>query len=91
MDKSKSLQIAPDLIWRVLSDETVVVSPADGEYCVLNGMGTIIWQLLIDQYSLSGIEAYLVENYAVSNEQAKEDISRFLFDLQQRGLLTWGA
>ena len=84
-------QIVPNLTWRVLNDETVVVSPNDGKYCVLNGLGTVIWQLLSEQYSLEGIEKYLVTNYEVSAEQAGEDIGRFLADLSQKGLLIWGV
>lgn len=84
-------QIVPNLTWRVLNDETVVVSPNDGKYCVLNGLGTVIWQLLSEQYSLEGIEKYLVTNYEVSAEQAGEDIGRFLVDLSQKGLLVWGS
>ena len=84
-------QIVPDLIWRVLDNETVVVSPSDGAYCVLNGLGTVIWQLLSEQYSLADVEHYLVKNYEVSAEQAREDVGGFLTDLSQRGLLVWGA
>jgi hypothetical protein len=84
-------QIEPNLTWRVLNEETVVVSPNDGKYCVLNGLGTVIWQRLSEQNSLEGIEKYLVTNYEVSEEQAREDIGRFLSDLSQKGLLVWGS
>lgn len=87
MRTEQNPQIVPDLIWRVLDEETVVVSPSDGEYCVLNGIGTVIWQLLSEQQSLADIEQYLVNNYQVSEEQAREDTGRFLTDLEQRGLL----
>ena len=91
MKTQQNPQIVPNLIWRVLDNETVVVSPRDGNYCVLNGMGTIIWQLLSEQNLLGDIELYLVNNYDVSVEQAREDIGCFLTDLDQRGLLVWGA
>jgi len=84
-------KIVPDLIWRVLDKETVVLSPSDGVYCVLNGLGTVIWQLLSEQHSLNAIEHYLVKNYEVSEEQAREDVARFLTDLAQRGLLVRSA
>ena len=84
-------KIQPNLVWRVLSNETVVVSPASGQYCVLNEMGTVIWQLVADSCSVPEIEAYLIENYEVSSEQAQADIGRFIADLQQRGLLTLGG
>jgi hypothetical protein len=84
-------QIDPDLIWRVLSDETIVLSPRDGAYCVLNGLGSVIWQLLSEQHSLADIEQVLVRNYEVSEEQAREDVGDFLTDLSQRGLLLQDA
>lgn len=79
------------LIWRILNDETVVVSPRDGAYCVLNSLGTVIWQLLSEQHSLADIEQYLINNYDVSEEQARKDMEDFLADLDKRGLLVWGA
>jgi hypothetical protein len=91
MNTEQIPQIVPNLTWRVLNDETVVVSPNDGKYCVLNGLGTVIWQLLSEQYSLEGIEKYLMIHYEVSEEQAREDIGRFLSDLSQKGLLVWGS
>ena len=84
-------QVIPNLIWRVLNEETVVVSPVDGKYCVLNGSGTVIWQLLVENCSLAGIEEHLAEYYEISREQARKDITLFLSDLQRRGLLVWGA
>jgi hypothetical protein len=91
MNNEGQPQVVPDLIWRVLKDETVVVSPVDGKYCVLNGIGSIIWQLLTEERSLGQIEQHLVDYYDVSAEQAQMDIGRFLSDLSQRGLVRWGA
>lgn len=80
-------KIKPNLIWRVLQEETVVVSPIDGRYCVFNGSGSTIWGLLTENSSLAEIEAHLVANYEVNPEVAREDIGRFLSELQERGLL----
>ena len=84
-------KIVPNLIWRVLNEETVVVSPINGEYCVFNEVGTIIWQLLTENYCQADIEKYLIRYYEVSKEQASLDVSCFLSDLQQRGLLIKGV
>jgi hypothetical protein len=86
----KQPQLAPGLIWRILQEETVVVLPVSGHYCVLNGSGTMIWQLLVENCSLAEIEARLMEHFALGPEQTREDIGRFLTDLQQRGLLVEG-
>ncbi len=91
MDIEDMPQVVPDLIWRVLDQETVVVSPVSGKYCVLNDLGTVIWQLLVEKCSVMDIEDHLVAQYEVSRDQARDDVSHFLSDLQQRGLLVWGV
>lgn len=85
------LQINPDLIWRELNDEIVIVSPPIGEYCVLNGMGSVIWQLLTDEHEQQDIEVYLVTHFDVTEEQARQDVDQFLADLHKRGMILWAS
>jgi hypothetical protein len=89
MNANQMPQIAPDLIWRFLDDNAVVVSPRLGEVRVLNGVGTIIWQLIAAHNSTEEIERYLVTHYDVSPEQASNDLQIFLTNLTERGLLVW--
>jgi hypothetical protein len=91
MNSNQTPQIAPDLIWRFLDDNAVVVSPRLGEVRVLNGVGTVIWQLIADHNSTVEIESYLVAHYDVSPEQASNDLQIFLTNLTERGLLEWEA
>lgn len=89
MKMNSEPRIAPDLIWRLLDDNAVVVSPRVGEVRVLNGIGTVIWQLLVEQNSRDDIVTHLVEHYQVSSEQAVKDLDTFLTDLTERGVLVW--
>lgn len=89
MNPSKTPKIAPDLIWRLLDSNAVVVSPRVGEVRVLNGMGTVIWQLLVDQNTPAEIVDHLVENFAVTREEAGSDLQTFFADLTERGVLIW--
>ncbi len=82
-------RVAPDLIWRLLDDNAVVVSPGAGEVRVLNQMGTVIWQLLVEENNTGDIENFLVTNYEVSQQQAKSDLQLFFDDLTERGILIW--
>ncbi len=84
-------QIANDLIWRLLDNNAVVVSPHVGEVRVLNGIGTVIWQLLVEKKSPEQIEDFLVANYDVSHEDAQRDIQAFFKDLTNRGILIWNS
>jgi hypothetical protein len=82
-------QVSPDLIWRLLDDNAVVVSPGVGEVRVFNQVGTVIWQLLVEENSPGEIEDYLVTHYEVSHERAKSDLQLFINDLTDRGVLIW--
>lgn len=82
-------RVAPDLIWRLLDDNAVVVSPGVGEVRVLNQVGTVIWQLLVEHNSPGDIEEYLVTHYEVTHQRAKSDLKLFFDDLTKRGILTW--
>ena len=92
MRESSSIpRVAPDLVWRLLDDNAVVVSPRVGEVRVLNLVGTVIWQLLLEDKCPDEIEDYLVANFQVSHQQAKSDMQDFFDDLTERGIIYWEA
>ena len=80
-------KISPDVVWRLLDDNAVVVSPREGEVRVLNPVGTAIWQLLEQEESAPAIVRYLTANFDVSQERAHDDLITFLEELTQRGIL----
>lgn len=80
-------KIAPGLVWRLLDDSAVVVSPRSGEVRVLNPIGTAIWQLVVENEDLATIETHLIENYEVNHERAHEDLLSFIGELFDRGIL----
>ena len=82
-------QIVPNLIWRQVEENTVVVSPQSGEMRVLNGVGSEIWQFLADNKTPDFIINHLVSRYEISPEQAQDDLQNFLTDLETRQLLEW--
>lgn len=82
-----SPQIAPDLIWQQLDDNTIVVTPNSGKVRVLNGVGTLIWQQLDAGKSLTDILNLIVTTYDVEPDQAQADMERFLADLADKGIL----
>lgn len=79
--------IHPELTWRLLDGEAVIVSPKSGDIRVLNRTGTEIWQLLADGCEIEKIEMVLVDQYNLSLHQAKVDVSAFLEDLMSCGLI----
>lgn len=82
-------RIAPDLLWRTLDDDAVIVSPRAGKVRVLNGIGTTIWKMLADGKQMEEIEAHLVAAYQTTIEQLRPDVEGFLAELASRDLLIW--
>ena len=81
--------IHPELTWRLLDGEAVIVSPTSGEIRVLNHVGAEIWQLLANGLQVKEIEQVLINQYDLSPQQATIDVSAFLDDLKDRELITW--
>ena len=79
----------PDVIWRVLDDNAVLVSPEGGRVTTLNDVGTAIWRLIDGQKSLQEIADRLVQQYDVDIDQASLDVENFLIKLDERYLITW--
>ncbi|MBE2220481.1 MAG: PqqD family protein [Anaerolineae bacterium] len=81
--------IHPELTWRLLDGEAVIVSPTTGEIRVLNQAGADIWQQIVTGSQVQDIERALARQYALSPQQAEADVSAFLEDLTNHGLITW--
>lgn len=81
--------VASEVIWRQLDDNAVIVSPESGEVRVLNGVGTAIWRMLIEEHSVTDIVTYLTDHYQVTTAEAERDVTIFLHELQNRDLILW--
>ncbi len=87
MNQNQNPRIPKQLIWRQVDDNTVVVSPQTGKMRVLNGVGSVIWQLIADEKPVNFIVEQLTTTYNITSEQAQIDLDAFLTDLGQRNLL----
>ena len=87
MDAKQTPRPHPDVIWRVLDGEAVIVSPHEGHVRVLNQVATTIWMLLDGRRTVGDIQLALSDKYDVAANQAAADVRRFLDDLSSRGLL----
>ncbi len=81
--------IHPELTWRLLDGEAVIVSPTTGEIRVLNQVGAEIWQMVAQNMSFEQIVSEITEQYGLSTKEAEADLSNFLIDLEDRGLISW--
>lgn len=79
----------PELIWRPVDDELVIVRPSDGQIRVLNGVGALIWKSLDGRRTVGDIAGLVCAEYEVSLEQAEDDIRLFLEPLTEDGMVQW--
>ena len=78
----------PDVISRVVSNETILVNPPMGEVKVLNEVGTRIWSLVDGRISIREIANLICLEYQIGLEDAQDDIIEFIEQLVERNAIT---
>ena len=76
------------LIWRDADDGLVIVAPNAGKVRVLNGVGALLWQMIVDEQTDTAMQAHLIQEFGSSAERASADVNTFLTDLKARTLIT---
>lgn len=78
-----------NLAWRPIANEMVIID-LDGNrsFHQLNDVGTFIWGLCDGKHSVEAIEQKLMEEFEVSNENAKDDLGEFIQELTELHLLS---
>ncbi len=83
--------MSPEVLFKVLDDEAVLLDPLSGQYFGLNQVGCRIWQLIPELGRLGSIRDRLVEEYDVSADQAWQDLKTLIAELLGRGLVSAGS
>jgi hypothetical protein len=81
----------PEVLWREIQGETLLLRLDTGRPCVLNRVGGSVWSLMDGEKSLQDIVPLVGQDYAVDRERLEADIAAFVEALQERGLLSWGG
>ena len=76
-----------ELLSSDLDNETVMMDIERGDYYGLDSVGARIWALAEAPVSFSDICEKLQAEYEVSPEQCESDVTRFLGDLLERGIV----
>jgi len=79
----------PTVVGRIVSDEAVIVLPVKGQVKVLNEVGARIWSLIDGKRTVRDIVSVINSEFAVSEEEAKEDTRIFLEQLAEREIITF--
>jgi hypothetical protein len=87
MDLETYLSIPPQVMSRLVDDETVLLDLSSGVYFGLDGVGKRIWESVAEGHNLGQAVAVIITEYEVAEEQAQIDVLAFANDLVERGLL----
>lgn len=77
----------PDIAWRQVVDEMLVVDPRNGKIYPLNPVSSFIWESLDGTKDLKAIEEAIQKQFEVSQEEATKDLTEFIEQLEQAELI----
>ena len=81
------LSIPPQVMSRLVGDETVLLDLSSGIYFGLDGVGKRIWETVEEGRSLEETAMVITSEFEVDEAQAQADVIEFAKDLVERGLL----
>lgn len=87
MDLETQLSIPPQVMSRLVGDETVLLDLSSGIYFGLDGVGKRIWETIEKGQTLAQIATLITSEFDVEEAQAQTDVIEFANTLIERGLL----
>jgi hypothetical protein len=81
------LTIAPDVMFRHLSGEAVLLDLKSGTYFGLNDVGARTWQLVLEHGKLSRVLDALLDEYAGARDVVERDLLELAGQLVARKLV----
>jgi hypothetical protein len=76
--KTRRYRAISDHLFSDLAEEAVILSLRNGKYYGVNNVGASIWSMIQKPMTLSEIEAVLMTEYAVSEDQCRSEVTAFL-------------
>jgi hypothetical protein len=87
MNPDTVLTVPPQVMSRLVDDDTVLLDLESGMYFGLDGVGKRIWDAVAEGRSIGEIAAIITAEYEVDEARAQADVVAFTSDLVERGLL----
>jgi hypothetical protein len=77
----------PDVMFRIIGDEAVILNLKSGLYLGLDPVGTRIWTVLNGAPSIQAAYESLLTEYDVEPERLRQDLDELLDKLLEQGLI----
>ena len=87
MNLSDKVMIPPQVMARLVGDETVILDLASGTYYGLDPVGARIWQLMAEGKAIASVCETLIDEFDVSRETLEHDVLQLTKELCAKGLV----
>jgi hypothetical protein len=91
MMRYTSVRPSPDVIYRDLDGEAVLLDLASGRYFGLNAVATRVWVQLHEGTAVDTVIAAIAEEFDGDPDEIARDVAALLEELVSRGLLVVGS
>ena len=78
----------PDIIWKNVRGETVLLNPESGKYYGLNKVGCAFWEKADGKKTVSEIATLLLDEFSVEKERLIKDLEELMTSLIANNLLS---
>jgi hypothetical protein len=85
------VRVAPDVMFRLVGEEGVLVNLATERYLGLNAVGARMWQVLSSADSIQAACAQLLSEYEVDAATLRADVEEFVEQLLTQQLIRVGS
>lgn len=84
---SDCVRVAPDVLFRLVSDEGVLVNLNTQMYLGLNSVGARMWSVLSEARSIQAAYEQLLEEYEVDPSELRRDLEELIAQLHAHQLI----
>jgi len=84
---SDCVRVAPDVLFRLVSDEAVLVNLNTEMYLGLNPVGARMWSVLSEATSIQAAYEQLLKEYEVEPSELRRDLEEFVAQLHAHQLI----
>jgi hypothetical protein len=84
---AERITVAPDVMFRIVGDESVILHLKSETYLGLDPVGTRMWTVLTESGSIQGAYEILLAEYEVEGPQLHRDLEDFVAKLLQHELV----
>jgi hypothetical protein len=88
---NSAAQPHPDVVWRRVGDEAVLVNLKTNRIYSLNHTGARLWELIDAGHDRDAAEAVLMSEFEIEEDELRKEVSAVLDELAKEGLILEAA